>query len=502
MLSGVLLALAYPPLNLGPLALVALVPLLWAWRGASPLAAARDAFVFAIVFLAILMAGLTHTGYTGTVSLIAAAALYYAATGVLVAVFTRRGLRSPWLTGAVWLFFESLRGRWPLGGLAWGEVGIALHGVGVARAVASFGGVALVTYLTVTFNDFLVDGLTAAWARRRRALVLAAAGLVGVLALSVVAQVTRYEPATTGHLRVALLQGDDRFNGVVPEQSSDETLMQAHFALADRLRGRYDLIVFPESALAFNPEQDPDLRAQIVGVAAAHDAVVLVNARYQSGTKLYNANLAYGPDGRLLGVYAKQHLVPFGEYVPFRHQLTFISDLRQIPYDFTAGTKRVLFHTGGRPFASVICYESAYAPLVRDFVRDGAQALVVSTSDRSYGRSGIAATHVATAQMRAAETGRPVLQAAISGESAVVDAYGGLHQHTSLFTKAVVSATIATTTGQTPYVRLGEWALAAACLLLLGAAAVTARRGLDERRSRRDAPVDSDPTADRPGAPA
>jgi apolipoprotein N-acyltransferase len=234
------------------------------------------------------------------------------------------------------------------------------------------------------------------------------------------------------------------------------------------------------------------LRQRIVDLAAKHDAVVLVNARYRAPNgRLYNANLAYGPDGRLLGVYAKQHLVPFGEFVPLRHELTFISDLRQIPYDFTAGNRRVLFNAGGRRFGTVICYESAYAPLVRDFVRDGAQALVVSTSDRSYGRSGIAATHVATGQMRAAETGRPVLHAALSGITAVIDADGRVRHSTSLFTSALTTGTVTTTTGETPFVRFGEWVLVGSALALLGAAVAASRR------PPRGVPVDSGPRADR-----
>jgi apolipoprotein N-acyltransferase len=457
--------------------------LLWAWRDASPLAAARDGFVFAVVFLAVLMAGLTHTGYTGTVTLIIAAALYYAATGALIATLAQRGLRAPWLTAAVWVFFEALRGRWPLGGLAWGEVGIALHNLGVARALASYGGVTLVTFAVVAINGLALDLVVATRARAPRPRTFAAAGLVALLVVSAVGTWARYQPHPTGRLRVALLQGDDQGSGVSEAQAADPALTDAHFALADQLRGHYDLIVFPESSLAYDPEEDPPTRQRIVDLAAAHGAVVLVNARYTgSKGRLYNANLAYGPDGHLLGVYAKQHLVPFGEFVPLRDQLSFVSDLRQVPYDFTAGTRDVLFHAAERPFGSVICYESAYAPLVRSFVRTGAQLIVVSTSDRAYARSGIAATHVATAQMRAAETGRPVLQAAISGESAVIDPNGRVLQHTGLFTKALVTATVSTTTGETPFVRLGDWVLAAAALALLGVAAVAARRELRDGR--------------------
>jgi apolipoprotein N-acyltransferase len=461
--------------------------LLWAWRDASVLSAARDGFVFAVVFLAVLMAGLTHTGYTGTAALVVAAALYYAVTGALVAAFARRGFRAPWLTAAAWVFLEALRGRWPLGGLAWGEIGIALHNVGLARALASYGGVALVTFVVVAVNGLALDLIVAVRARVPRPRALAAAGLLAVLAVAGIGVWARYQPHPTGQMRVALIQGDDRGSAVSETQAADPALTDAHFALADQLRGHYDLIVFPESSLDYDPEEYPPLRQRIVDLAAAHDAVVLVNARYAAPNgALYNANLAYGPDGRLLGVYAKQHLVPFGEYVPFRHELTFVSDLRQIPYDFTAGSHQVLFRAAGRAFGSVICYESAYAPLVRSFVRGGAQLIVVSTSDRAYGRSGIAATHVATAQMRAAETGRPVLQAALSGESAVIDPNGRVVQHTELFTKALVTATVTTTTGETPYVRLGDWVLAATGLALLGAAGVAARREL-----RRRPPVDS-----------
>ena len=464
------------------MAFVALVPLLWAWRDASPWAAARDGFVFALTFLAILMAGLTHTGYTGTVSLILAAACYYAATGALSAVFARHGLRSPFLTAAVWVLFEALRDRWPLGGLAWGELGVTLHNLEFARALASFGGVYLLTFGVVAVNGLLLDGLVAAARGRPRPLAVAAGGLAALAVLALVADVTRYDTRPTGQLRFALLQGDTvPGSGETADVSNQIT--NDHFALAAQLHGRYDLIVFPESALNADPEADPVLRDRIVALARAHDAVVLVNARHLGATgRLYNADLAYGPDGRLLAVYAKQHLVPFGEYVPLRSELTFISDLRQIPYDFTAGDRRVLFPVSGRRLGSVICYESAYAPLVSGFVRDGAQAIIVSTSDRSYGRSGIPAAHVATGQLRAAETGRPVLHAAISGETAVIDASGRVVQHTPLFRKAVVTGAVTTTTGETPYVRFGEWVLAGSVVTLLLAAAYVAGREL--RRAR------------------
>ena len=120
----------------------------------------------------------------------------------------------------------------------------------------------------------------------------------------------------------------------------------------------------------------------------------------------------------------------------------------------------------------MICYESAYSGLVRSFVRDGAEAVVVSTSDRAYGRSGIASLHLAQSQMRAAETGRPVLQASISGISGVIDADGSVHDMSELFENTVTTGTVSTVTGETLFVRLGDWMLILCAIVLLVTAAL------------------------------
>jgi apolipoprotein N-acyltransferase len=168
--------------------------------------------------------------------------------------------------------------------------------------------------------------------------------------------------------------------------------------------------------------------------------------------------------------------VPFGEYVPLRDELSFIGELDQIPYDYEAGDRRVMFRAGGHPLGSVICFESAFAPIVSDYVRDGAEVLLVSTNNRSYRRSGLSAQHVALSQLRAAETGRPVLHAAISGISAVVEPDGRVHDESELFVNRVIEGGVETTTGETLYVRLGDWVLILAGLALIAVAVVAVLR--------------------------
>jgi apolipoprotein N-acyltransferase len=479
-LSGVLVGLAFPPVDAGVLVLIALVPLLWVWREASPGRAALAGFVFGLTSFGIVLEWSRYFGAVAVVPLVAGEAAFVAGAGALVALYASRGLRSPWLVAAVWVVVEALRATFPFGGLPWGQLGVGLHDLPWARALASVGGVPLVSFVVVACNGLLVDLAVALRERRTRAGVLAAAGVFALVTATVVVDVTRFSPTSTGRVRFALLQGNDQNRRLTDAEIRSDYLLRRHLDLADRLGGRYDLVVFPESSLERDPTTNRDVRNALLGVARTRDAVVLANARVPTRTGgLANANLAYTPDGRLQGIYAKQHLVPFGEYVPWRDQLSFIGELEQVPYDYVPGDRRVLFRAGGRPFGSVICFESAFAPLVRDFVRDGAELLVVSTNNRSYRRSGLAEQHVALSQMRAAETGRPVLHASISGISGVVDPDGDVHDTSELFVNKVTTGAVETTTGETIYVRFGDWVVLACGLALvaLGLVAVRRRRG-------------------------
>jgi apolipoprotein N-acyltransferase len=474
--SGLLLGVAFPALDWGPVALVALIPLLWAWQRSGPARGALFGFLAGVAFFGVLLWWSVYFGAVAIVPLVAAQAAYWAGTGAIVGALGRRGVRSPWVTAAAWVALEGLRGRWPLGGFAWGEVGVALHDFPVARALASFGGVALVSFVVVLVNGLLL-GLVLGWQRRAerpRALAVTAATLAGVVVAVGIASITRYEPTETGNLRFALLQGNDQNRRLTQAEIDSGYLTQSHLELARSLRGDYDLIVFPESALETDPEADPQLKAELLAIARQHNAAILVNViDEQDPERIYNANRLYDPDGRLQGTYAKQHLVPFGEYVPMRDALGFISELQQIPTDFDPGNSTKVFDVGGTPVGNVICFESAFTPLMRDSVREGAETIVVSTNNRSYRRSPNSAQHVALSQMSAAAVGRPVLHASISGITAVIDSDGDVRRTTQLFRNEVVSGDITTVRGDTPYVRFGDW-VEWACLLGLAGAVVVA----------------------------
>lgn len=483
--SGLLTAFAFPGPDLGLLALVSLVPLLWLWSECRPRDAALYGFVAGLAFFGFHLSWTWYFGAVAIVPLVALQAAYWAAVGALVAFLAKRGIRSPFVVAAVWVLGEALRTRWPLGGLAWGQIGVALHDFPFARALASWGGVPLATYLVVAFGSALVVLLQRMRAGRYE--WRAFAPLVVIVVVAAVLTVGRFDPEPTGTLRFALLQGNDKNRYLTQAEFDSAYLTRSHLALAQGLRGPYDLIVFPESSLMSDPETDPILKGEITRIARKHGSWVMANVI--DGTtergKEFNANRLYDPNGRLVGTYAKQHLVPFGEYVPWRDSLSFISELQQIPHDFTPGHRLGIETVAGHRIGSVICFESAFGPLMRSNAAAGAEVVVVTTNNRSYRRSANAAQHVALSQMSAAAIGRPVLHSSISGITAVIDADGVVHRTTDLFRNTVVTGRVTTTKGQTPYVRWGDWVEWGSAVVVVGALGLAFRP-----RRKLPAPVD------------
>ena len=469
--SGVLLALSRPPFDVGPLACVALVPLFVVWRDRRPGACAGYGFVAGVVYYSIVCSWVYYFGAAAVIPFVGATAAYWALAGLTVGWLRAQRITSPWLTAAVWIVADAGVARFPLGGLSWGEIGYSFHNIEPMRAVASVGGLALVSYLAVALNALLADLVVGARVARRQ--VRAGVGILAVFAIVFAATVTRAKPHVVSAMRVALVQGNDKDRELTDAELAARYLPRSHFELAQQITDPVDFIVFPESSMDADPRTDSYVHGHLVAIAQQHRAWVLANATVDApahgnepaGARALNLDVMFNPDGSIQGTYAKRHLVPFGEYVPFRRFLqSWITELNKVPRDFERGSAPGFFDVKGTKVATVICFESAFGYQVRPLVKDGAGLIVVSTNNRSYRRSGNSAQHLAIGQMRAAETGRPVLQSAISGISAVIDANGNVHDRTHLFDRTVVQATVGITSGETPYVRYGEWATVAAVL--------------------------------------
>ncbi len=473
MLAGVLLACSRPGPDIGWLALVALVPLFVAWRGVGARRGAWLGFVTGATYNGIVLSWAWYFGAVAIVPFVAWVALYPAIVGAVIGALDRRGVRHPLLTAAVWVVGEGLLARWPLGGFSWGEVGYAFHDIAAMRSLGALGGLGLISFVAVAINDAIATALVERSSGRVRIGLIVP--VLGLAALTIGWHAVRPTPTTTGELRYALLQGNDVNRDLTGEEffgspatGFENLLVYNHFELAASLEGEYDLIVFPESSFpdapnAPDPVDFPLARwpEQLGDGARAHKSYVLANGAGDAPDgRARNLNVLWSPEGEIIGEYAKRHLVPFGEWVPWRSTIErFVDAIDQIPRDFAPGTSPGRFEIRGTPIATIICFESMFGAEVRPLVRDGAELIVVSTNNRSYRRSSNSEQHLAAAQIRAVETGRPVLQASVSGITGVVEADGRVIATQPLFENGVVSGTIATRGGMTPYVRFGDWVL-------------------------------------------
>ena len=172
-------------------------------------------------------------------------------------------------------------------------------------------------------------------------------------------------------------------------------------------------------------------------------------------TEVYNSAAVVSPDGTWTERYDKIHLVPFGEFVPFRSLFGFAAGLTQQVGDFNRGTSRLPLRAGDQKLGTFICYESVFPDEVRQFARNGAQVLVNLSNDGWYGDSGAYAQHLNQSRMRAIETGRWLLLDTNTGVTASVDPYGRVVTSLPRKVRSMLPAPYALTDVTTFYTRHG-----------------------------------------------
>ncbi|MFB8076246.1 apolipoprotein N-acyltransferase [Streptomyces sp. NPDC056013] len=379
-----------------------------------------------------------------------------------------------------WLLIELVRSWEGLGG-PWGLLGASQWQVPAALRLASVGGVWLVTALVVAVNTAVALLLAAPGLR--------AVGVAGLAACALVAGTAAWgvgAPRVTGTVRVALVQP-----GVFDGADGAERRFDRAEELTRSLAGqRLDLVVWGESGVGADPAGRPDLAARLTALSREVDAPLLVNvdARRADRPGIYKSAVMVGPEGLTGERYDKMRLVPFGEYIPARGVLGWVTSFgKAADEDRRRGTEPVVMRlpatgdgseegardggAGAREplVGPLVCFESAFPDMSRNLVRDGAGLLVVQSATSTFQKSWAPAQHASLAALRAAETGRPVAHATLTGVSA---AYGpdGRRIGPVLGTdaSAVAVRELPLSDSTTGYVRWGDWPLYGA-LAVVGA---------------------------------
>jgi len=189
----------------------------------------------------------------------------------------------------------------------------------------------------------------------------------------------------------------------------------------------------------------------------------------QQPTHIFNSAALVAPDGNWDERYDKIHLVPFGEYVPFKRLLGFAGGLTKEVGDFSRGASRDALQAGDQKIGIFICYESVFPDEVRQFANRGAQVLVNISNDGWYGDSGAYAQHLKQARMRAVENARWLLRDTNTGVTAAIDPFGRVVQTVPRKTRTALVASYALENGTTFYTLHGDWLAYACAIITIGA---------------------------------
>jgi apolipoprotein N-acyltransferase len=401
--------------------------------------------------------------------------LYMALFGVLFAVLRRRwGLKVALLSSPlVWVAVEFARAR--VTGFPWDLLGYTQIDNFTLDRIPPWTGVFGLSLLIAIVNMLWAMPAAKLLSRSRMGIL----GLAAVVTIGMMwVEFKGPAPAPDKTMDTAVLVQENLSVGAgMQREFESKPAMLSSFAALSRhpdfananTAATPDLIAWPESPAEFL-DSDPAYRDFMERLARSSSAPVVADdlslgTRNQDGSySLYNSATFFKSDGSYGGRYDKIHLVPFGEYVPYKPLFFFTGHLLDgLP--FIPGTQRVLFDENGKKIGVFICYESIFGDEIRQFVSEGAQVLVNLSDDGWYGDSSAPWEHLDMVRMRAIENRRWILRSTNTGVTASIDPYGRIVDQMPRHVRGALLARFNFLSGETFYTRHGDW-IAWLCALL------------------------------------
>lgn len=508
-LAGLTGSLAFEPVGLVLLGPVAVAGFCLSLYGARVRAGVGIGLVFGAAFSFSILWWMRAVGTDAWIALSLIETAYFLALGPVVVLLQRLRAWPVW-AAAAWVAYEELRSGWPFGGFPWGRLSFGTIDTPFASLLPWLGtpGVGFVLALLGTLLAAAVLSLAAA-RRTDRVLDPRAAGrlalpFVAIGALVALAAVRPYDVPEDGRtVQVAAVQGD------VPGAGDDvvavhrdvtrnhvETTMQLGDDVAAGRVPAPELVVWPENSTAVDPFTDSSTYAGITAAVQGVGVPVLVGGMVDAPRRgqVLNQGIVWDPVSGPGDRYSKRHPVPFGEFIPFRNSAltSAVSQFDLIPRDMLAGTRLTPLRVGDVMVGNAICFDVAYDDGFRDQVNAGAQMLTVQTSNAMFIRTNQIDQQLEITRLRAVETGKYLVVAAINGRTAIVAPDGSIVADIDPRTQGVVQGEVVLNDVVTPAMWLGPWlarAATAATLVGLVLALVLRRR---ERRAAAPTPSEKE----------
>ena len=471
-LSGAVTALAFPKFNLAFFSWISLIPLFFVLTKKNP----------GQGFLLGWMAGFSY--YAVLLNWIPAVPSHYGGLSILVSILIYLGfmcvlgltwaafslcftkihkpfpILSFFLAPFIWVSFELIITH-ILTGFPWGLLGYGQYKNLYFIQMASITGITGLSFILVLFQSLFVLSIKLG----KKTPFFAVLTLVILIHMSGFVSIKNI-PVQENSFSAAVIQGnvssDIQWGHLSFEEI--ESLFNQHLQLSrNATLKNNDLVIWPEFSvpLCFGCSYGiyQEFKNSLYRFVQETGCTLLLgtNEKTETGgeTEYYNTALCLKPD-LSQNQYHKIHLVPFGEYTPYKKVFAFISRVTHAIGDITPGDQFVLHDYEGNKFGSPICYEIIFPDLVRKFTKNGASFLVTITNDGWYGRSSAPYQHFAMAVLRAVENRRYLLRAATTGISGIVDPYGRILSRSELMTQTFLYDTITPLHKNTLYTKHGD----------------------------------------------
>lgn len=459
LIAGILFTLAFAPFDYSCLAVVGLVVLFASWQDITPGRAVLRGYLFGLgafglgvswVYISIHDFGHAGVASAGllTALFVGFWALFPALAGWL-SVKIKREYNSLLIMPLVWTLIDYFRGVMVLNGFPWLLGAYSQLESPLAGYIPIIGayGTGFLLALTASVIVFMFQAKNP---RLFPAAVVAVIWIAGGLLQTVIWTETSGQP-----IRVSLVQGSITQDQKWLPENRLKTLL-----LYKKLTEEHwdsDVIIWPETAIpAFLSEVYEPFLLPLSNVAKQHhtDLVISVPVQGKADGEIYNGVITLGKD---TGMYRKNHLLPFGEYLPWQPLSGFVLNALNINLgNFTpGGAAQPLLKAASYPFITSICYEDAFGDAGIIGLPEAA-FLVNVTNDGWFGNSIEPHQHLQIARMRAMETGRFLLRATNTGATAFVAPDGKIIKQAPLFKPTVLTESITPMRGMTPYARLGD----------------------------------------------
>jgi len=430
-LSGTLLSAAFEPVGKWWVAPIAIAVHMYALSISTR--KVLSSFIFGLTLnLIVLHWSSTFVGSIPWVILAIGLSLFY----LPLALVSKWGISAYPL---IYILLEEVRNRFPFGGFGWVRIAFTQADAPYAKVAAIGGASALsAAVVLIALVIFYVS-------HRKISLLPLLPFLIVLIPLST---------TSVGSTNILMIQGN------VPQLGLDfnsraKAVFNNHFERTQMEIGKnpnVDFILWPENSVDVDPFLNSDVKKSLDSIKQP----LIIGAIVNKGNTLLNTSILWG--GELPETYIKQHLTPFGEYIPLRSLARIVSPLVDEVEDFSPGNSSKTFEIGAIKIAPVICYELIDDALLEKAAQNS-NILAVQTNSATFGMSAESAQQLSITRIRAIEHGRNIASVSTTGYSAIIDSSGKILQKTSMGTADSIRATVDLIEGQTPRDRAGDWAL-------------------------------------------